>query len=88
MGTFLIVNAALLAFISMQRYFGSRFMIPKELIPDYFSYFHKLSTEDASAKEICPICAQMLKEDAPVGKTEPEDEDSDGDDKVVEESMQ
>lgn len=69
MGTFLIVNAALLAFISMQRYFGSRFMIPKELIPDYFNYFHKLSTEDKDAKEVCPICTLMLKEDAPVGKS-------------------
>lgn len=48
-------------------------MIPKELIPDYFSYFHKISTEDASAKEICPICAQMLKEDSPVSKAEAED---------------
>ena len=66
LGTFLIVNAALLAFIAMQRYFGSRFMIPKELIPDYFSYFHKISTEEESAKEICPICAQMLKEESPV----------------------
>ena len=32
-------NIILLTFIALQRYFGSRFLIPKELIPDYFDYF-------------------------------------------------
>lgn len=40
------VNVAMLMFIVMQRYFGSRFMIMKELIPDYFNYFQKLPIND------------------------------------------
>jgi transmembrane E3 ubiquitin-protein ligase len=47
LGIFMIVNAALLTFIIMQRYFGSRFIIPKELIPDYFNYFKKIAVGDS-----------------------------------------
>lgn len=35
------INIILLTFIALQRYFGSRFLIPKELIPDYFNYFQR-----------------------------------------------
>jgi hypothetical protein len=38
---FIGINIILLTFIALQRYFGSRFLIPKELIPDYFNYFQK-----------------------------------------------
>lgn len=50
------VNSVMLIFIIVQRYFGSRFMIPKELIPDYFNYFKKLAMEDETLEEACPIC--------------------------------
>lgn len=39
--TFIGITVIMLTFITLQRYFGSRFLIPKELIPDYFNYFHK-----------------------------------------------
>ena len=38
---FIGTNIILLTFITLQRYFGSRFLIPKELIPDYWQYFQK-----------------------------------------------
>jgi hypothetical protein len=40
-------NIILLTFIALQRYFGSRFLIPKELIPDYFDYFISKVDSDA-----------------------------------------
>lgn len=40
---FIAISIILLTFITLQRYFGSRFLIPKELIPDYHPYF-KLET--------------------------------------------
>lgn len=46
LGIFIITNAAMLVFIIMQNYFGSRFMIPKELIPDYFNYFQRMPIGD------------------------------------------
>ena len=39
-------NIILLTFIALQRYFGSRFLIPKELIPDYFDYFLAHASSD------------------------------------------
>lgn len=44
--TFIGINMVLLTFITLQRYFGSRFFIPKELIPDYYNYFEKVDSED------------------------------------------
>jgi hypothetical protein len=46
----------------MQRYFGSRFMIPKELIPDYFNYFQRIAVGDEVLEEVCPICTLKLKQ--------------------------
>lgn len=39
--TFIGICIIMLTFITLQRYFGSRFLIPKELIPDYFNYFQR-----------------------------------------------
>ena len=63
---FIGVNIIMLAFVTLQRYFGSRFLIPKELIPDYFNYYRKEEKEEV-LKENCPICTVPLKED-PDGK--------------------
>ncbi len=62
LGIFIITNAALLIFIIMQRYFGSRFMIPKELIPDYFNYFQRIAVGEEALEEVCPICTLKLKQ--------------------------
>ena len=56
---FIGINIILLTFIALQRYFGSRFLIPKELIPDYFNYFQKDIDTD-SLKETCSICTVPL----------------------------
>jgi len=61
LGIFMMVNAVLFVFIIMQRYFGSRFMIPKELIPDYFNYYNKIDHNDEMLNETCPICTNTLK---------------------------
>ena len=46
----------------MQRYFGSRFLIPKELIPDYYNYFY-MEMDVEVLKEQCPVCTVPLGED-------------------------
>ncbi len=60
--TFIGISIIMLTFITLQRYFGSRFLIPKELIPDYFNYFQR-ETDPEIWKEQCPVCTLALEED-------------------------
>jgi hypothetical protein len=62
LGVFMTVNAVLLMFIIIQRYFGSRFMIPKELIPDYFNYFQRIAMGEEVLEASCSICMEKLKD--------------------------
>lgn len=58
---FATVNLILLLFIILQSALGSRFLIPKELIPDYYNYTLRVLPEDSILSEDCPICLIALK---------------------------
>ena len=72
----IMVHAVLFLFFGLQRYFGSRFIIPKELIPDYFDYYKRLETSHKDLEEVCPICTLKLKQKSALKKHE---EGDDGD---------
>lgn len=56
-----MVHAVLFLFFGLQRYFGSRFIVPKELIPDYFDYYKRMESSHKALEEMCPICTLKLK---------------------------
>ena len=69
----------LLAIMLLQRVFGARFILPKELITDYFAYHQRIDKHDQLLEEECSICTQKLKEDVE------EEEEKDEDDELEEE---
>jgi len=72
---FVGISIILLGFITLQRYFGSRFIIPNELIPDYFNYYKKLEMQDKKLEETCSICTIPLKENPDINDPQPENDE-------------
>lgn len=61
-----VFNASIglwLSIMLLQHFFGARFFIPKELIPDYFDYFDEKGEEyEEKMSETCSICCNLLKD--------------------------